>query len=239
MSNKKVLTQEMLEDLSRMGDVEFCKKWNCSRNIPIKRRKELGIESFNKQHGTIPHKFFENEAYKWCPSGGGHWENIKLYNKSSTRYDGLCGLCRTHTIENGKIYYVKNNRKEEAQRWRKTDGGKKSLRRTWRRSKAIKDDAYVLWEREHEERAYDVFDGACAYCGVKVPFLKIEFDHFVPIKNGGKTEPCNMLPCCTKCNHGVNGKFTRDAWEWLSDRFGTERASYIYNNCRQKLGLNY
>ena len=237
MTHKKELTQEMIEDLSKMGDVMFSQKWNVSRKWIINTRKEKGIDSFNKQHGTIPHKIENGEEYKWCPAGGGHWENIKLYNHSSKRYDGLCGLCRTHTIENGKKYYVKNNRKEEAQRWRKTDSGKTSLRNTWRKQTAIKKDAYILWSSKYEEDAYELFDGACAYCGVKVPFLKIEFDHFVPIKNGGKTEPSNMLPCCTKCNHGKGGKFTSDAWEWLNEKFGKERASFIYNDCRQKLGL--
>lgn len=225
----------MIEDLGKMGDKEFAQKWETSRQYPIRNRKRLGIPSHNKQHNTIPHRFENGNEYKYCPNGGGHWENILLFNKSSTRYDGLCGICREHSLEAGKRYYIKNDGAKRNREWRKTDSGKKSLRRTWRRSKAIKDDAYIFWDAECEQKAYDIFDGSCAYCGIKVDFLKIEFDHFIPIKGGGKTEPGNMLPCCTRCNHGVGGKFKRDAWEWLSERFGLERAGYIWNYCTEKL----
>ena len=235
MSKHKPITTEMITDLSLMGDKEFAKKWGTSRQYPIRNRKRLGISAYNLQHNTNPHKFENGKEYKYCPNGDGHWEDVELFNKSTTRYDGLCGICRRHSLEASRRYYIKNDGAKRAREWAKTESGKKSRRRTWRITKALKDNAYVMWLPEHEERAYDLFGGSCAYCGIKVPFLKIEFDHFVPIKSGGKTEPSNMLPCCKKCNHGVGGKFTKDAWEWLLTKFGVERAQYIFSDCEEKL----
>jgi 5-methylcytosine-specific restriction endonuclease McrA len=232
---KKMLTEEMIEDLSKMGDVEFSKKWNISRRLIIKRRKELEIRPFNNQHGLREHKIENGIEYKYCPNDGGHWEDVKLFRVSNTRHDGLAGICKKHSIDAERKRYQEQNGKEKAQKYRKTDSGKKSLRNVWRKQTAIKKDAYVLWKPEHEQRAYKAFGGCCAYCGIEVPFLKIEFDHFIPITKGGKTEPSNMVPCCTLCNHGAGGKFNKDPWKWISTRFHPEFASDIYTNCIKKL----
>lgn len=236
MSKHKPITPEMIGNLSNMGDKDFMKKWGTSRQYPIRNRKRLNIPPFNNQHGTREHRFEGSIEYKYCPSDGGHWaELLGNFGIAKERIDGYRAICKFHEAEKRKEESVRTRSLERAKVWRKTDGGRKSLRKTWRKVKAKKVEAYVLWEHKHEERAYNVFDGSCAYCGLKVDFLKIEFDHFVPIKNGGKTEPGNMLPCCKKCNHGVGGKFTKDAWEWLQSRFSLERAGHIYNDCKEKL----
>lgn len=237
MTKKTEFTQEMIDDLSNLGDKKFSKKWKVSLPLIIRRRRELGIKSFNKQYGIKEHKFENGIEYKWCPMGDGHWDILDNFSFSKDRLDGRRGLCKLHNIEVGRKSYIESNGRERSKQYRQTDSGKTSLRRVWRKQKAIKDNAYVLWDSGIEERAYNLFGGSCAYCGIKVDFLKIEFDHFVPIKNGGKTEPSNMLPCCTKCNHGKGGKFTKDAWEWLSERFGIERADYVYQDCVTKLTI--
>lgn len=49
----KVLTQEMINDLSEMCDQDFMAKWDTSRQYPIRARKRLGIKSFINQHGSV------------------------------------------------------------------------------------------------------------------------------------------------------------------------------------------
>lgn len=43
----------------------------------------------------------------------------------------------------------------------------------------------------------NLFQGKCAYCGES---QDVTFDHIVPIVNGGKSVPENMVPCCLRCN---------------------------------------
>lgn len=189
----------MLLDLQSMGDMEFCEKWDTSRQYPIRTRKRLGIKSFNNQHGTVEHRFEDDVEYKWCQNG--HWEVIGEFGIHSSRWDGLRGLCKHHDRE---LPSAKKKRKS----WntRKNNGKQKK--------------AYVLWEYEDEVRALKIYDNRCGYCGVKITDKNIEFDHIVPISKGGKTIPENMIPSCVKCNRGVNGKRAKDLKEWLYSKYG-------------------
>lgn len=229
----KKFVVEMLDDLTKMGDKDFCKKWNCSRQMPIRIRKKYGIESYNNQHNLIEHKFIDGIEYKRCSKG--HWKPITEFHPCPSRYDGLRAICITHSRKAGTSFYHNNNGKEKCKAWTKTENGIKSRRMTWRKRKAIKDNAYVQWSREDKDRAYNLFDGRCSYCGKKVSFDRIEFDHFIPIASGGKTEPKNMLPCCWQCNHGKDGKFTKDGFEWLIEKFGIDRGNLIYKDILDKI----
>ena len=232
---KIIATQEMLNDLALMGDVDYCKKWNVSKPIPIRLRRDFGIKPYNNQHGTKEHKFEDGIEYKWCQKG--HWDVLSQFNKDRTRYDGLCGFCKLHLSNSRKRCRENGDYKERIKKYHKTDSGRKMLRNVWRRQKAKKDNAYVSWTNEDEDKALKLFEGRCAYCGKEVPPKYMEFDHFVPIASGGKTEPSNMLPCCKKCNHGKEGKFTQDALEWLIKKFGSSRGNVIFLDIKNKLGL--
>jgi len=228
------ITQEMIEDLSLMGDQDFMEKWNVSRQYPIRARKRLGIKSFNNMHGTKEHRFENGVEYKWCQKE--HWERIENFTKMSSRRDGLRGWCKEHSREEGRKSYHRANGKEKAQAWRKTPNGKKVLRNTWRKQTAIKNSAYVSWTRIDEMIAFDTFGGRCGYCGIALNFLTLEFDHFIPIALGGKTEPKNMIPCCSLCNHGVGGKFDQEPEMWIYKRFNGN-AKEILNDIKKKLAL--
>jgi len=73
--------------------------------------------------------------------------------------------------------------------------------------------------------------GGCAYCKTQATLNELEFDHFIPINSGGKTEPSNMLPACKKCNRGRGGKFDKDPYQWLMKRFGAYYGEQIYIQC--------
>lgn len=223
----------MLDDLTKMGDKDFCEKWDCSRQMPIRLRKKHDIKPFNNQHGTKEHKFEGGIEYKWCQKG--HWEVISEFYKCPSRYDGLRCFCKFHSRKESLNQYHTKGGREKCNAWTKTENGKLSRRNTWRKRKAIKDDAYVQWDREDEDRAYELFEGKCAYCGKEVLFEKIEFDHFIPISSGGRTEPTNMLPCCTRCNRGKGGKFNREAKEWMVERFGERCGLLIYQDVLSKI----
>jgi 5-methylcytosine-specific restriction endonuclease McrA len=236
MSAKRIFTQEMIEDLYKIGDPEFCRKWDITHITIIKFRRANGIKPFINKNGTIPHKLEDEIEYKWCPTGN-HWVPIGDFYKSVKRYDGLAGVCIFHIKRARKIHYIENNENERNKKWRNTPKGKECQRRTWRRKKAEKEDAYISWLKEDEHFAYDLFNHQCAYCGFQLELLTLEFDHFIPLKLGGMTEPGNMVPCCHVCNHGDGGKFAKDALEWLTEKYGERIALLIYKDVKKKLKL--
>lgn len=235
MTKKTLITKEMLEDFPNMSYEDFCIKYKVSLRIPLQIRRKTGLPSFLKKHGLREHKFINDVEHKWC--GSGHWEPVSNFGVHSNRHDKLRGICKLHEGEHNKTRYIKNDGASIAREWRKTPGGRKSLRTTWRKSSAQKKDAYVLWNRKIENISFKVFGRCCAYCKTKLTMLTVEFDHIVPITAGGKTHPNNMVPCCTPCNHGMDGKFERNVIEWLTSKFGEKIAISTYKNIRKKLKL--
>lgn len=233
MPTKTILTDEMKADLASMGDKAFSEKWHIHRTSLVRIRKREGIKPFNNQHGTKEHKFEKGIEYKWCQKG--HWEPLENFHVSRSRWDGHKGWCKTHCKESQHRNYYDNGGKEKHDEWKNTDNGRNYLRRTWRRKRAEKSGAYVFWDRGCEERAYAEFDNRCAYCGVEIDFNELEFDHFVPVVLGGITDPSNMVPSCWQCNRGTGGKFKRDAMEWMTEKFGEQRAILLYRDIKKHL----
>lgn len=228
--NKFVPSQEMLDDLSKMGDQDFVAKWHVSRIVPIKLRKRYGIQSFNKQHGTVEHRIGDDgHEYKYCQQG--HWELVINFGKNRTRWDGLRGWCKPCERKKNGIYYDVNDGAKKARNYVKTEKGKESRRSTMRRVWAKRRGCYVKFELEDEKKIYDLCNQSCAYCKIPVGFDELEFDHFIPVKLGGLTKPDNMLPSCPTCNRGKGGKRDKDPYQWLLTRFGAVIGEQIYLEC--------
>lgn len=224
----------MIDDLSKMGDQEFMAKWDTSRQYPIRARKKLGIRSFNNQHGTKEHKIEGDIEYKWCQQG--HWERIENFGKHTSRYDGLRGWCKSCSHKKDAEGYDRNGA-ERQRNWLKTEKGRKSKSATMRRVWLKRRGNYVKFDLEDEERIYSLCDYSCAYCRTPILFDELEFDHFIPIVLGGKTEPSNMLPSCQKCNRGRGGKFEHEPKIWLVTKFGPVIGLEIYDKCVNLLSV--
>jgi 5-methylcytosine-specific restriction endonuclease McrA len=224
--NKRVPSQEMLDDLSKMGDKDFMTKWNVSRVVPIKLRKRYGIQSFNKQHGTIEHQIENGVEYKWCQKE--HWEPVSNFGKNKTRWDGLRGWCKDCESQNRSEMYDKNDGAAKMRRWLQTETGRNSRSATMRKTYEKRRGCYVKFDLQDEKNTYDACGGKCVYCKVPVEFSVIEFDHFIPVKLGGKTEVSNMLPACKSCN---NSKRAKPPEEWIIKKFGQVIGKQIYNEC--------
>jgi hypothetical protein len=154
MPKKIIFTQEMIDDLSKIGDKEFSIKWNINRVTAIRSRQKLGIKSFNNQHGTREHKIENGIEYKYCPYG--HWELLENFSLCKTRIDGLRSECVIHTRETArKSYYTTEGKASKL--WIKTEKGKQSRRTTWRKQTAKKKDIYVSWTRKDEEFIYNLY----------------------------------------------------------------------------------
>lgn len=211
----KPLTQEMVDDLSKMCDQDFMAKWNTSRQYPIRARKRLEIKSFTNQYGAVRHKFENGKEYKWCQKG--HWELVENFGRHESRWDGLRGWCKNHCNESARVSKNALN---------KTPKGKARIRfHNNRRRTSI-----ILWEYLDEKRAMQLYGNRCGYCGTLINHKTVEFDHILPISKGGKTIPENMIPSCVKCNRGVNGKKAKDVLVWLHSKFGVDIGDCIYED---------
>lgn len=225
----KPITEEMINDLKSMGDQDFMAKWNTSRQYPIRARKRLGISSFKNQYDLIPHKIENGKEYKWC--GCGHWDVIENFGKHTSRYDGLRGNCKLHTNKFRVGSYDRNDGARKAREWTATEKGRESKRATMRKVWAKRRGCYVKFDLKDEQKVYNLCNQSCAYCKIPVGFDELEFDHFIPVKKGGMTEPTNMLPSCPTCNRGKGGKRDKDPYQWLVERFGQVFGEQIYAEC--------
>lgn len=104
MPNKIVFSQEMIDDLYKMGDRDYCKKWNITNPTIRKFRRANGIKPFTNQCGTKPHKLEDGKEYKWCYKG--HWELINNFFSNPKNYDGIARICKTHAMENHKKWII-------------------------------------------------------------------------------------------------------------------------------------
>jgi 5-methylcytosine-specific restriction endonuclease McrA len=224
--NKFVPSQEMMDDYALMGDLDLSSKYGVSRKLIMKLRKEYNLPRFNNQHGTRPHEFRDGREYKWC--GSGHWELVENFGVHSSRYDGLRGHCKVHANESRVKSYDKTGGAEKARRWLQTETGRNSRSATMRKVYEKRRGCYVKFDLQDEKNVFDACGGKCAYCKKDVEFSDVEFDHFLPVKLGGKTEVSNMLPACKVCNRSKRDKLPFD---WITKRFGSYFGEQIYSDC--------
>lgn len=67
---------------------------------------------------------------------------------------------------------------------------------------------------EAQELLLDQFDGLCAYCHNTAT----TWDHIVPVRDGGRTVPGNVVPACVSCN---SSKKCAEVLDWC-DRTGRD-----------------
>jgi 5-methylcytosine-specific restriction endonuclease McrA len=97
--------------------------------------------------------------------------------------------------------YEQDRRHEPKHIGAKVGGANRRARRTG----AVGSLSPRLWRAV--VRAYS---SRCAYCDDPVPFPILE--HVVPLRQGGATDICNVVPACRTCNAAKRG---RDPLDWL------------------------
>jgi 5-methylcytosine-specific restriction endonuclease McrA len=107
---------------------------------------------------------------------------------------GKRGLCREHAAA------------EERERY----GSDPSFRNSVKHRVALRRRGVGAVPPEGEESLTEEFEGLCAYC----PAPADTWDHVVPVADGGKTTPGNIVPACRSCN---SSKHARPLAEWLSE----------------------
>jgi CRISPR/Cas system Type II protein with McrA/HNH and RuvC-like nuclease domain len=85
--------------------------------------------------------------------------------------------------------------------------------------------------KKQRRRVYDKTSGHCAYCGCELRIEDMQIDHVVPLHNGGRDAPDNMLPACRSCNHYKGGNYLETFRRYVEKMPQTlQRDSVTYRN---------
>lgn len=225
-----------------MCDKDFSRKWDISQRFIIAQRKVLGIKPFKNKHNTIDHIFEADVEKKKC-SMCKQFVDIKLFFKKKNRKCGIGNVCKNcHRIkqqeyrktEQYKLWYMNWKIKYKDQ-WRKI----------WKTHRLKKDKAFIYWNNVEFDKMYEIFGKFCAWCGkteeqnkIETGNLQLDLEHYIPIAKGGLTIPGNLYPCCQNCNRGENGKFTNDARDWATQKFGNV-SNILCDEIEEKLNQHY
>lgn len=115
------------------------------------------------------------------------------FGKDASRFDGLAAICTPCRRPPRQLPLIRRTQAEYERHRYATDAAYREDRR--QRAHARKRGVAplpgiaieVLTER---------FSGRCAYC----PAPARTWDHIVPVSQGGRTEPANIVPACVSCN---------------------------------------
>lgn len=129
---------------------------------------------------------------KWCTQCK-KWHKREVFAKDKSRGDGLKSSCdgRIYNLYKQDQLFAEYDKKEHRnRRYREYySKNKEDIRqRIYARKRNL--DPIPGWWRQQE------LENKCVYCGGKAETL----DHVIPVKHGGKSEPCNLVPACKSCN---------------------------------------
>lgn len=95
---------------------------------------------------------------------------------------------------------------------------------------ARKRDSENTFTSQDWKIALGYFDNKCAVCNRPAGlFRKLAMDHWVALSKGGSTTPKNIVPLCDGFGGCNESKHNRDATEWLTERYGKQKAKQILN----------
>lgn len=191
--------------------------------------------------GLTPAEYAERIAagLKWCTACK-RWRARGDFGRDRSRSDGLaatCGPCRTPPNSQAPNRAERRERRAQGSAWcaRCRDwrplaeihaGLCRRHRAEYQRERYRSDPHYQLRRKSKtylrrrgveavppigQEVLLEEFAGRCAYCGSPAE----TWDHIVPVSQGGRTTPGNVVPACRSCN---SSKKDQDVIEWLGRR---------------------
>lgn len=144
---------------------------------------------------------------KWCTFCKA-WHPRTIFGVDKSRGDGLSASCRGRANRHPPPSREERRaRANEAYRRYYAGPAGASIRERARARKRGLDAIPAWWREEQLERG-------CAYCGDYATTI----DHVIPVADGGKSEPGNLVPACGTCN---SKKKHSDPVPWI-DRMRTE-----------------
>lgn len=124
----------------------------------------------------------------------GNLIELQEFHQSKKSRDGKGSWCKEC-----KANYQRNEyRKEHALNQHKYKARKKGV---------LDNLTYADWEK-----TLQFFDYKCAYCGSSLDEKEMQFEHIIPVVDGGETMLGNIVPVCSKCN---SSKGKKKVLKWL------------------------
>lgn len=177
--------------------------------------------------------------------------NIDYRNKHPLPIDKLpdhlkkCTKCKTVYPKTGQYFYLSTNKRgtlihlphckscqvedRKQTNARHPQSMKTALVRRRARVRNLPND----YTSTDWQNALNYFYGCCAICGRQQGFFHtLAMDHWIPLSSSNcpGTVPSNIVPLC----HGIDGcnnsKGNRDALEWLTSKYGKQKAKEKFNN---------
>lgn len=118
---------------------------------------------------------------------------VDRFGLDASRYDGRAAICTPCRRPPRQLQLLKRTQAEYERARYATDSAYRTERRqrVYARKRGI--DPMPM---EGIEALTERFGGRCAYC----PAPATTWDHIVPVSQGGRTIPGNVLPACVSCN---------------------------------------
>ncbi len=178
------------------------------------------VKTAAKRVGVTPEEYLALRRaglkYCWrCRS----WRLVVEFTKDRSRYDGLAAACNgCRRAAPRQLSLIRETPAEYARRRYATDPTHRAERRQHAHARAR---GVAPLPIEGIEALTEKFGGLCAYC----PEPATTWDHIVPVVDGGRTEPGNILPACSSCN---SRKKAMDVREFIA-RYGVIVSSALEN----------
>ena len=188
-----------------------------------------------------------SQGLKWCWKCE-EWKSIDEFTVDRSRGDSLSAACY-ECRRTDKSKPSKRKRREmlnqglswccNCKHWFPVDkirGSRCRLcRNAYARERYATDKIYREERRNHSEKhrrgvervpligqeiLLEDTNGMCVYCESPAT----TWDHIIPVSEGGRTTPGNIVPCCRPCN---SSKKSKDVFEWMDEK-GIEPSPVLY-----------
>lgn len=132
----------------------------------------------------------EGQKYCWRCRG---WRDGSQFARDSSRWDGRASACFSCRRKPKQLRLIRPTPAESARLHYATDA---AFRRRRNQRTAARRRGVEVVPLEGCEALLEKFNNACAYCGGPAE----TWDHIVPVSQGGRTVPGNIVPACKSCN---------------------------------------
>lgn len=157
--------------------------------------RRIGI-SFDKYLARVR----AGEKYCWrCRS----WKPSTAFNVDRSKADGHTASCQSCRRKPKQLRLIRPTPAEDARLRYATDPEHRFRRRQHSHSRQRSVAPLPI---EGRDALLEKFNGCCAYCGGPAE----TWDHIVPVSQGGRTEPGNVLPACRSCNSKKKDRHVED-----------------------------
>ena len=102
--------------------------------------------------------------------------------------------------------------------------------------RALKSGSIGILTDEEVKKAYNYFNGRCAYSGLRINSdTNFSLEHIIPVISGGHSAAFNCVPVISRYNSSKSGYHLLDWWKGQNDGQGNT----IYNPYRLLKIINY